>query len=1082
MPAPDTLSSAEVHLSLPNHPSGPAAHTSTDRQPAVDCQPSSNAHAVIATSRDLNHSLQLEPPSIKAGLKLGSSPTAGPQDIGSDSTGKAGVKSRRVSFLQPAEAQSLQQAAATEAADEWTVIQSDGSDSDYTSKAGAKPGLIRVRSQLPQEDLPHQMQGQGLPQAASLGLPLSNSNTEATLLSVTSSQLVKRKLRSLKVPLTGMGRVRAAGRAGTPCFVAEGTQEQGSTHSYSTKSSLATSIHSTAAAEDKDSSLLRMYVQDQPPHDQEEEAACVLHQHLSMIQASAGSSRSAVMSQPPYWGLESATQHAHRDSTAGAKFEALPVAEGKESITAFHPSWRLRANSLAPQVAQPQDQPGLTQAGTMDAENPLDKFYRPAGGLSKPPQHQLSLAEQAGCLNFGSHVVSKTQLPDQGSMRQKSVVRERSTIDDVVLSSEEDSQVEDEPEADSGYSTKAASQSRWFSDGFEDEQADEQQDEAYLGQDQYEEGQYADYHSEEGHSDEVNELAQQPGLDESLDVLPAGLASAPEVYSPMSHGATRVRSMITNRPFMLEEPMSPVAQRLGATMRPGSHVTFTSQSLGDSVVMQTQEQPLYRDWSQPAQSFSAAAATEAAAVPVSEAAAVPVSEAAAVPVSEAAAVPVSEVVPALETGQETQALSATGRKPLSDPGTVKAPKTGAMSKLTGSLFRRSGKRTVETQTTEYREEETQTSDEPELAPEVDSQQLVPGAGHPELGQELSFGDALKAPSASPGTDTSHGHHLMSDLIESHGPLGAGLIDTKEVGVPSQAVTQHAAEAAAQQLTLADMPATNMTTFQVHGHINLGLRPRQLTFSASAQPQQQQQLWPQSSGDAQTISAESLSAHLDHVSSQALPGLQSIDGHERSVVPLLQVPGESSLRSTDAPSAVDATTMPNPTDSTGVNDIKPGQGFSDVAPSLSWPGPATAVAVPSNRPNLAMSPPISRQPSAVVRAPSRQPSAMVRAPSRQPSAVVPAPSRQPSAVPAAALLAEANQQHSDTSTAAPTADPSSRVSQEHHTRPPLQSVGDILTMWAPLPKPVAAGPVPSCSYDSTYIVLPALSLYVAVPSP
>ena len=1002
---------------------------------------------------------------------LGGPPTAGPQDIASDSTGKAGVKSRHVGFVQPADAQSLQQAAATEAADEWTVIQSDGSDSDYTSKAGAKPGLIRVRSQLPQEDLPHQMQGQGLPPAASLGLPLSNSNTETTLLSVTSSQLVKRKLRSLKVPLTGMGRVRAAGRAGTPRFVAEGTQEQGCTHSYSAKSSLATSIHSTAAAEDEDSSLLRMYVQDQPPQDQEEEAACVLHQHLSMIQASAGSSRSAMMSQPPYWGLESATQHAHRDSTAGAKFEALPVAEGKESIIAFHPSWRLRANSLTPQVAQPQDQPGLTQAGTMDAENPLDKFYRPAGGLSKPPQHQLSLAEQAGCLNFGSHVVSKAQLPEKGSMRQKSVVRERSTIDDVVLSSEEDSQAEDEPEAESGYSTKAASQSRWFSDGFEDEQADEQQDEAYSGQDQYEEGQYADYHSEEGHSDEVDELAQQPGLDESLDVLPAGLASAPEVYSPMSHGATRVRSMITNRPFMLEEPMSPVAQRLGATMRPGSHVTFTSQSFGDSVVMQTQEQPLYRDWSQPAQSFSAAAATEAAAVPVSEAAAVPVSEAAAVPVSEAAAVPVSEVVPALETGQETQALSATGRKPLSDPGTVKAPKTGAMSKLTGSLFRRSGKRTVETQTIEYREEETQTSDEPELAPEVDSQQLVPGAGHPELGQELSFGDALKAPSASPDTDfhTSHGDHLVSDLVESHGPLGAGIIGTKEVDVPSEAVTQHAAEAASQQLTLADMPATNMTTFQVHGHINLGLRPRQLTFSASAQPQQQ--LWPQSSGDAQTISAESLSAHLLHqVSSQALPGLQSIDGHERSVVPLLQAPGESSVRSTDAPSAVDATTMPNPTGSTGVNDIKPGQGFSDVAPSLSWPGPATAVAPPS-RPNLAMSPPISRQPSAVVQAPSRQP-----------SAVVLAPSRQPSAVPPAALLAEANQQHSDTSTAVPTADPSSRVSQEHQTRPPLQSVGDILTMWAPLPKPVAAGPVPSCSYDSTYIVLPALPLYAAVPSP
>ena len=90
-------------------------------------------------------------------------------------------------------------------------------------------------------------------------------------------------------------------------------------------------------------------------------------------------------------------------------------------------------------------------------------------------------------------------------------------------------------------------------------------------------------------------------MDESLEVLPQGIRAAPEVYSPMSHGATRVRSMITNRPFLLEEPVSPVAQRLGATMLGTSQGTFSDpDSLQHSMAVahvpsQAQEQ-LHHDW------------------------------------------------------------------------------------------------------------------------------------------------------------------------------------------------------------------------------------------------------------------------------------------------------------------------------------------------------------------------------------------------------------------------------------------------------------------------------------------------------
>ena len=956
------------------------------------------------------------------------------------------------------------------------------------------------------------------------------------------------------------------------------------------------------AAGDVQMLMLQSYLHAQPAEHQEEEAAYALRQHLGLaghMLSSSSSNSSAVLLQASNTSvLVSTAQHAQRDTTAGPGVRSLPIAEGtegKNSIAAFNPSWHLRAN----QAAQAEEHPSTQTADTVpDADDSLDRFYRPAGGLpSKPPQHQPSMVEQAGCLNFGSHVVAKRQLAEAQwgqSIGRKSTPRERSAIDDAALSSEDSEseyEDEDEPRAqtqaefEADNDTESASQSRMTSHASREQPAEGQYTDALPGQGQYEAGQYADYRSEEGQSDEGQYGEghfEDKGLDQSLDVLPAGITSAPEVYSPMSCGAARVRSMITNRPFMLEEPVSPVAERRGATMRRGSQLALTApaESLGNSVVLQgpqQQEEPLYHDWSQPVvQDLSATAAELAAPAPMTEA-------------DLAAELAIAD------------AMRKKGKK--SNPDAVKS---GAISKLTGSLFRRSGKKTAETQTTEYREEETQTSDQPEPPTEVVSQELVTAAGHPELGQELSFGDALKAQTDPPATEPHYGDLVLSDLLEAHGPLAmtamsspthtsafvlpseqtspaqlAGLADVSDQDLPSQIMTQHSPEPQLQQPALTGLlaeavpeAAGDTMTFQVDGQIKLGLRPCQLTFSASAQPPPPQ-LWLQSQTGSQAFQqspfAASQSAPLPlaeqpagmstHSSGATASGQlpdgvtvaasqspdRSLQSAQPGSVSLVLQPQVSSV-ATAAPPAAPVSRQPSiqADDIAAAVETQCGQELTTVAPSLSWPGPATAAAAPS-RQNSAAAPLLSRQPSDAVQPPSRQLSAAVQPPSRQlsaapqppsrqlsaapqppsrqTSAVVPLLSRQPSAVgqppsrqtsavaapqsrqsfsvplrlskqssavvpppptlsrqPSTSaepyqaarasprqgleqawaallpsLLAEANRQGGVVAAAVPAAARlPADLQSTAHAAAPVQTVGDILKMWAPLPKATTAG--------------------------
>ncbi|KAL0051080.1 hypothetical protein WJX82_001507 [Trebouxia sp. C0006] len=493
----DTISPADIDLSMtPLEVSQPKAETTGS------LQSSSTAQTEAGQLRDASN--QAEQLLIKAALKTGGLlPSQEGNGIRLEKGDIAGPQLRHVAFEQPLATQPISGVVASQAHDEWTVIQSDDSDTEYNSRSGAKQGLVRVKSALPQEELPQQLQGLGL-----LHTGPSRGPAGVKTLTDDSSQLFKSKLPALK----------------------------------------------------------------------------------------------------------------------------------------------------------------------------------------------------AGCLNFGSHVVAKGQVAETQwgqSIGRKSKPRERSALDDAALSSEDsESEYEDddEPRAqtqahfEADNDAESASQSRMTSHDSQEHPAEGQYTDALPGQGQYEAGQYADYRSEEGQSEEGQYGEghfDDTGLDQSLDVLPAGIISAPEVYSPMSCGAARVRSMITNRPFMLEEPMSPVAERRGATMRRGSQLALTApaESLGSSVVAQgpqQQEEPLYRDWSQPVvQDLSATAAEPAAPAPMSEA-------------DLAAELAIAD------------AMRKKGKKSDAD-----AVKTGAIRKLTGSLFKRSGKKTAETQTTEYREEETQTSDQPE---------------------------------------------------------------------------------------------------------------------------------------------------------------------------------------------------------------------------------------------------------------------------------------------------------------------------------------------------------------------------------
>lgn len=266
-------------------------------------------------------------------------------------------------------------------------------------------------------------------------------------------------------------------------------------------------------------------------------------------------------------------------------------------------------------------------------------------------------------------------------------------------------------------------------------------------------------------------------MDESLDALPRGISTAPEVYSPMSHGAPRVRSMITNRPFMLEDPVSPVAERLGATMHHNPQVTFRDpdalqHSMAATHVPSQAQEQLHHDW------WESAAPLPDQTLPAPLPAAEPVTEAAA----------------AVEAVPEEQVDMSTTRQ-----GTFKRPQ-GRLGKLAGGLFRRSTKRTVETQTNETKEDETQTVDDPEAEAAALLAQTNAVLQQPHIGAELSFGDALKTQGAPAETQSSPGPApnspgqtglLLSDLIEEHGPLAMNALSSPVHTAPlATAVQQH----------------------------------------------------------------------------------------------------------------------------------------------------------------------------------------------------------------------------------------------------------------------------------------------------
>ena len=330
---------------------------------------------------------------------------------------------------------------------------------------------------------------------------------------------------------------------------------------------------------------------------------------------------------------------------------------------------------------------------------------------------------------------------------------------------------------------------------------------------------------------------------------------------------------------------------------------------------------------------------------------------------------------------------------------------------------------------------------------------VGNRGQYELGQELSFGDALKA-HVSPDTHQNHhqsssgGVMMLSDLIEEHGPLAASAMSspthTTTFVLPAQQTSpaqlaglapdshldplgcsfglqqqQQLIDPAAQQLALpmtdasvaAGIAAGDLMTFQVDGQIKLGLRPRQLTFSGSAQQAQQQQpqLRQQLHGSNEARPAAQL-APANAASPHAAAEIYSEARHsELSPVPLLPSHAASDasnafadMTAADAVQPGSAATMephsgqiandlqqqgslipkvPVSVAATEPAELQAGQQLTNVAPSLSWP----AAAAPS-RQSSGLPPPLSQQQSGAVPPFPQQLSAVVTEPIKQTSAV------------------------------------------------------------------------------------------------
>ncbi|KAL0026054.1 hypothetical protein WJX79_005633 [Trebouxia sp. C0005] len=191
LPAYDTISPADIDLSV-----YPLMRSQSKAEAAGSLQSSSTAQVEAVQLKDTSNTAGQ--PLIKAALKTGD--LLAPQEGDGTRLGNcdtAGPQLRHVALEQPLAAQSTFGGVASQADVEWTVIQSDGSDTEYNSRSGAKQGLVRVKSALPQEELPQQLQELGLLRTA----PSHNSAGVKSLID-DSSQLLKRKLPALKVPLT----------------------------------------------------------------------------------------------------------------------------------------------------------------------------------------------------------------------------------------------------------------------------------------------------------------------------------------------------------------------------------------------------------------------------------------------------------------------------------------------------------------------------------------------------------------------------------------------------------------------------------------------------------------------------------------------------------------------------------------------------------------------------------------------------------------------------------------------------------------------------------------------------------------
>lgn len=234
------------------------------------------------------------------------------------------------------------------------------------------------------------------------------------------------------IAAAGMGQVKVSARAGTPRYVAEGC-ESFSNHL------------STAADDDQTLQLLAHFVQCQPSEEEEDEAALVLSQHLNTGYAQHNPTAVSCTAQKT---VQSPCQDAasHGLDQKGRAVGRLvpqhgvvrlvgprPIAEGRESIAAFHPSWHLRA---AHQV--PHEDPSEHPSSDDPEGDLLGGFWRPAvAAESIAAQRQPSIAAKAGCSNFSSHVVSMQQQAIKQQSASSKQSQQRSAIDDAVLSSED---------------------------------------------------------------------------------------------------------------------------------------------------------------------------------------------------------------------------------------------------------------------------------------------------------------------------------------------------------------------------------------------------------------------------------------------------------------------------------------------------------------------------------------------------------------------------------------------------------------------------------------------------------------------